>query len=253
MTKLIEYGYNRKMNLNNSNNQTDIDEIRYLIVKFQVDGTLRFLSHSQMLSVFQRAIIRADINPQYSQGFNPRPKVSLSLPRPVGVASDDEVLVVPINVSPESIYDFAGYSGDNQNQSYVNNSSKILSAQLPQGCKLKEVKVVREKPHFQECYASYVFTISQEEMNKNIEKRINSLLSSESLVIERSINTKNTSKKIDVRGFLFSIIKEQNSIIVRCKIGLTGSIRVQEIMELLELNMGQLVCPIKRTDVQWLG
>ncbi|MBN2590606.1 MAG: DUF2344 domain-containing protein [Sedimentisphaerales bacterium] len=240
------------MNSNNSNNQADINEIRYLIIKFQIEGTLRFLSHSQTLSVFQRAVIRSGINPHYSQGFNPRPKISLPLPRPVGVKSDDELLVMPISIFPESIYEFTGYSDDNQNQSYTSDCLKNLSAQLPEGFILKEVRVVRDKPHFQECYASYIFTISPEEINKNIEKRINSLLTNESLVIERSINKKNISKKIDVRGFLFSIMTEQNSIIVRCKISSAGSIRIQEIMELLELDAEKLVCPIKRTNVQWL-
>lgn len=240
------------MSTNNSNNQADINESRYLVVKFQIDGTLRFLSHSQALSVFQRAVIRSGINTQYSQGFNPRPKISLPLPRPVGVESDDELLVMPISIESESIYGFTGYSDDNQNQSYINDCLHHLSAQLPENCKLQKAEIVREKPHFQTCYASYVFTISPQEINENLQKRINSLLTNESLVIERSINTKNISKKIDIRGFLYSIIIEQNSIIVRCKIGTEGSIRIQEIMELLDLNMEKLVCPIKRTNVQWL-
>ncbi len=240
------------MNLNNSNNQADINDIRYFVVKFQIDGTLRFLSHSQTLSVFQRAVIRSGINAQYSQGFNPRPKISLPLPRPVGVESDDELLVMPISIDSESIYGFTGYSDDNQNQSYINDCLHHLSTQLPENCTLQQAEIVREKPHFQTCYASYFFTISPQEINENLLKRINNLLTNESLVIERSINTTNTSKKIDIRGFLNSIIIEQNSIIVRCKIGTAGSIRIQEIMELLELNMEKLVCPIKRTNVQWL-
>jgi uncharacterized protein (DUF2344 family) len=240
------------MNNDDSNKQQEINETRYLVAKFQIDGILRFLSHSQTLSMFQRAVIRADISPQYSQGFNPRPKISLPLPRPLGIESDDEVMVMPISLDSKSIYEFTGYSDDEQNQTYTNECFKKLSSQLPEGCILKEVNVVREKPHFLSCYASYIFTVSLEKLNKNLEKKINSLLDNESLVIERSINKKNTFKKIDVRGFLFSIITEQNSIIVRCKIDTKGSIRVQEIMDLLELDTEMLVYPIKRTNVQWL-
>jgi uncharacterized protein (DUF2344 family) len=240
------------MNIDDSNKQPDINEIRYLIVKFQIGGTLRFLSHSQTLSLFHRAVIRAGINPHYSQGFNPRPKISLPLPRPVGIESDDEVLVMPVNIDSESVYEFTGYADDNQNKSYSNDCLQKLSAELPEGCKLHKLEIVREKPHFQSCYASYVFSIHQEEMSENVQKRINSLLDNESLVIERSIKKKNTSKKIDVRGFLISIIVEEDSIIVRCEINTKGSIRVQEVMELLELDTEMLVCPIKRTNVQWL-
>jgi len=240
------------MNNDDSNKQPEINETRYLIANFQIGGILRFLSHSQTLSMFQRAVIRADINPQYSQGFNPRPKISLPLPRPLGIESDDEVMVMPISIDSESIYEFTGYTEEKQNQAYINDCFEKLSSQLPEGCVLKEVGVVREKPHFLSCYANYIFTISPEKMDENVKKRINSLLDNESLVIERSINKKNTTKKIDVRSFLFSIITEQNSIIVRCKIDTQGSIRVQEIMDLLELDTEMLVCPIQRTNVQWL-
>jgi uncharacterized protein (DUF2344 family) len=240
------------MNIDDSNKQPDINEIRYLIVKFQIGGTLRFLSHSQTLSLFHRAVIRAGINPHYSQGFNPRPKISLPLPRPVGIESDDEVLVMPVNIDSESVYEFTGYADDNQNKAYANDCLQKLSAELPEGCKLHKLEMVREKPHFQSCYTSYVFSIQQEEMSENVQKRINSLLDNESLVIERSIKKKNTSKKIDVRDFLISIIVEEDSIIVRCEINTKGSIRVQEVMELLELDTEMLVCPIKRTNVQWL-
>ena len=240
------------MNSNNSNNQTDIEEIRYLIVSFLIEGSLRFLSHSQTLSLFQRAIIRSGINPQYSKGFNPRPKISLPLPRPLGVESDDEILVMPISIEPERIYEFIGDSVEISGHDYVTNCFKSLSAELPEGCKLKDAKIVREKPHFIDCHANYIFTIPEKEINENLQKKINSVLANESLVIERSINNKNITKKIDVRGFLSSIIIEQNSIIARCKIGSAGSIRIQEIMELLGLNAENLVCPIKRTNVQWL-
>lgn len=188
-----------------------------------------------MLSVFQRAAVRAGINPRYSKGFNPRPKISLPLPRPVGVESDDELLIMALddNPPPETVV------------------SDSLAAQLPQGCELQSANIVREKPSFQPSSAVYIFTVKQKYMDENLKNRINNVLNSESLVIERSINTKHEAKKIDVRDFLISIITEQNCIIVKCKISPEGSVRIQEIMQLLELDMEMLACPIKRTNVQW--
>jgi hypothetical protein len=249
------------MDLNENKKQQE-NETVYLIIKFEISGTLRFLSHSQMLSLFQRAIVRAGITPQYSMGFNPRPKVQLPLPRPVGVESDNELLVIGVmsQASPEGMPkvlpsrnedEMIAKRGrdalDTMSQEYFN----CLSAQIPDGCKLQSVDMVREKPHFQPYEFSYIFTIRPQYFDKNLQNRINSVITSESLFVERSIDTKNLIKKIDIRGFLVSIMTEQNCIIVQCKFSEAGSIRIQEIMDLLELDMEMLACPIKRTNVQW--
>jgi hypothetical protein len=38
---------------------------------------------------------------------------------------------------------------------------------------------------------------------------------------------------------------------VECEISLAGSVRVEEILELLGLDVEKLGRPIERTDVQW--
>lgn len=213
-----------------------------------------------MLSLFQRASIRAGINPQYSHGFNPRPKISLPLPRPVGVESDDELLMIAVCVESEL---------NDPYETYEILFLKNLSSQLPDGCELQSINIVREKPSFQPCCASYIFTLHQEYLNEKLENRINSILSSKSLVVSRSIDNKgrprngpaatehepggSVAKKIDLRDFLISIITEHNSIIVKYKISSAGTIRIQEIMQLLELETEMFAHPIKRTNVQWQG
>ena len=82
--------------------------------------------------------------------------------------------------------------------------------------------------------------------------KIKHLLANESISIQRRSGEKGTkSKNLDIRGFLKSINTEGNDIIVDCRITPAGSVRVEEIMELLELNTGMLETPIKRTGVQW--
>jgi radical SAM-linked protein len=66
-------------------------------IRFAVEGDLRFLSHHDMMRAFERMLARADLPVRFSQGFNPRPVISLASPRPVGVASDDELLVVSMD------------------------------------------------------------------------------------------------------------------------------------------------------------
>jgi len=62
-----------------------------------VDGDLRFLSHHDLMRAIERQAVRAKIPLRYSQGFNPRPALSLVLPRPVGLASREDVLAITLD------------------------------------------------------------------------------------------------------------------------------------------------------------
>jgi len=127
-----------------------------------------------------------------------------------------------------------------------------LSKQLPEGCELLSVNVAQPGTSFWPCSATYVLTVQQEYLNEQLNDTIERLLASESISVQRQIDKrKSRIKNIDVRAFLESIELEQNSIIVECKISSAGSIRVDEILELLELDAEKLASPIKRTNVKW--
>jgi len=49
----------------------------------------------------ERAARRACLRLRYSQGFNPRPRLSLVCPRPVGVATRDDLLVLSLDASAD--------------------------------------------------------------------------------------------------------------------------------------------------------
>jgi len=214
-----------------------------------IGGNLRFLSHAQMLRLFQRACVRAGIEIQYSQGFNPRPRLSLPLPRPVGVASDDELLCLRVHKSTSA----------QEHKCISAQVHKSISAQVPEGCELLSVNVAKAGASFQPCSVTYVLAVRKEYLNEELKATIKRLLASESLILERQIGRKKSRienqesriKNIDVRGFLKSIELDGNSIIVECKISLAGSIRVEEILKLLELDVEKLASPIRRTSVQW--
>jgi len=61
-----------------------------------VYGDLRFASHHDMMRVVERTLLRADLPLRYSQGFSPRVILSLSFPRPVGVATKRDLLVIAL-------------------------------------------------------------------------------------------------------------------------------------------------------------
>ncbi len=224
-------------------------EIILLVLKFRIGGSLRFLSHAQTLRVLQRACVRAGLKIQYSRGFNPRPKLSLPLPRPVGVASDDELLCLRVHKSTDA----------QEHKCISEQVYKGVSAQLPEGCELLSVNVAKAGASFQPCSATYVLKVRKEYLNEELKATIESLMASESLNIQRQTGARDSRlktqdsrvKNVDVRGFLKSIELGRNSIIVECEISPAGSIRVDEIVKLLNLDVEQLASPIKRTRVQW--
>jgi radical SAM family uncharacterized protein/radical SAM-linked protein len=58
--------------------------------RFAVTGALRFLSHLETVRVFTRALRRARLPVQYSQGFHPQPMLAFATALPVGVESTSE-------------------------------------------------------------------------------------------------------------------------------------------------------------------
>ena len=59
---------------------------------FEKAGNARYISHLDLMRVFQRAFKRAGLPLTHTQGFNPRASVSIALPLSLGVESRCELL-----------------------------------------------------------------------------------------------------------------------------------------------------------------
>ena len=73
---------------------------------FKKTGKAIWISHLDLMRVFQRAFQRAGFHLTHTQGYNPRPSVSIALPMSVGVESQCELLdfdLDGLSVSDEEI------------------------------------------------------------------------------------------------------------------------------------------------------
>jgi radical SAM-linked protein len=212
-----------------------------VLIKFKVRGNPRFLSHTEMLRLFQRACVRAGIKVLYSEGFNPHLKLSLPLPKSVGIEVDDDLLCLLMEIN----------AGERESN-LCTLVKKRLSMQLPDGFELLKVETAKAGTSIQPCQAVYLLAVRKEFLDEKLKNRIKRLLVSERLNLRRRIGPENSGfKNVDVRTFLKSIEFNDTDIAVECKIRPDGSIRVNEILELLELKYGMLSAPIRRTTVQW--
>lgn len=69
---------------------------------FEKTGNAVWISHLDLMRVFQRAFKRAGLPLTHTQGFNPRPSVSIALPLSVGIESNCELLDFDLDGEPVS-------------------------------------------------------------------------------------------------------------------------------------------------------
>lgn len=62
------------------------------VIKFTKHGSIKYISHLDLLRLFKRTFKRLDIKLSYSQGFNPHPKMGFAQPLSLGYESNGELL-----------------------------------------------------------------------------------------------------------------------------------------------------------------
>ena len=70
---------------------------------FEKTGTAVYISHLDLMRLFQRAFKRAGLSLTHSHGFNPRPSVSIAMPMSLGMESQCELLDFDLEKRPESL------------------------------------------------------------------------------------------------------------------------------------------------------
>jgi len=81
-----------------------MDALRVL-VRFAKEGDARWLSHRDLMRLFERALRRAGLPVRMTQGFNPHPKLSIAAALPLGLEACDEALEMEFDpaVSPDDV------------------------------------------------------------------------------------------------------------------------------------------------------
>lgn len=77
-----------------------------LRMRFEKNGNGIWISHLDLMRVFQRAFRRAGLSVRHTQGFNPHAFVSIALPLSVGMSSRCEILEFELDgpeVSPDTL------------------------------------------------------------------------------------------------------------------------------------------------------
>ena len=134
-----------------------------LRIRFCRGQEVKFISHLDIMRLWQRALHRARVSLAYSEGFSPHPRMSLAAPLPVGVTSEAELMDIVGTkwVSPHWF-------------------TSVVSQQLPPGIEILQVyQIALAMPSLQSQvhYAEYRVEVETEKGRRDIESAVTSLLS----------------------------------------------------------------------------
>lgn len=204
-----------------------------------MQGRLAYLSHQETLTMLQRALLRGGIPIAFSGGFNPRPRLSVPLPRSVGTQSVTERFCAVLSTE-EPIHEAV--------------MATHLAEQLPAGCDLLAVQCVEGKQSFHPAGVRYLFTLS-DHFDENRQRRLMecraALEAGQCIEVRRYRAKKKIQQPFDISPFVEALSFAENRIEIFCRVGQEGSARIDELMQWLCIEANEFKEPVKRTEIQW--
>ena len=172
-------------------------------ILFEKSGNGIWISHLDLMRVFQRAFRRAGLLIKHTQGFNPHAFVSLALPLSVGTASRCEILDFDL---PDDSVDLAALPG-------------LLNEKLPDGIHCLEAyeggKKLRELAFLQvQVELEYDNGVPQ-----GAKTEIEDLFARESLLVEKK--SKNGMVEQDIRPMICNLTvseRDENTLVLDARI-----------------------------------
>ncbi len=79
---------------NRGKNDLDTPKALYARLAYSRTDAARYFGHLELVTIFSRAVRRADIPVAFSKGFHPKPKISFHDPLPVGTESESEIFYI---------------------------------------------------------------------------------------------------------------------------------------------------------------
>ncbi len=196
-----------------------------LRIKFGRGVEVKFISHLDIIRLWQRAIRRAGIELAYSEGFNPHPRISLAAPLALGVTSEAELMDV-YTASFISQHSFAD----------------CIGRQLPSGMDIIQVHhIATTLPSLQAQmrFAEYIVEVESAEEEDWLKQEIASLLAKAELPWQHQRDT--GPHKYDLRQLIDELWlagskNSRASIGMRLRCSSEGSGRPEQVVKALGLG-----------------
>lgn len=207
-----------------------------LRIRFSRGEQLKYISHLDLLRLWQRALNRAGIGLAYSEGFNPHPRMSLAAPLALGITSEAELMDIVLDKwsSPHAF-------------------TAAITRQLPPGIDVLQVAgIAMTLPSLQSqvSFSEYYVKINTNRTRGEIEASIAFLLGKDTLPWQHQRDT--GPRRYDLRKLIddLQIIDFQNGAVtigMKLRCDSTGSGRPEQVA--LALGFTDYPSSIHRTKL----
>ncbi|MGE0480783.1 MAG: TIGR03936 family radical SAM-associated protein [Phycisphaerae bacterium] len=208
-------------------------EVRIAVAaRYSVLGDLRFLAHHDELRMLSRALVRARWPLWFSRGFNPKPRLSLPVPRSVGMESTCQFAVLALREDAPCA-----------------ELSERLAAVLPTGAPLHEV--LNPAPAWLRTprAAAYEVTLPPQAVD-GLDGAIAELLARPELHVERTFGPKKPPRRIEIRRFVEELTLADGVLRMVLRYSQDSTARPAEILTALALGpLEHLV--VRRVALAW--
>ncbi|HEY7154338.1 MAG TPA: TIGR03936 family radical SAM-associated protein [Gemmataceae bacterium] len=161
------------------------DKVR---IRFRKGGSLRLLSHHDLMRTFERLLRRAEVPFHRSQGFHPKPRLIFALSLPLGVVGREEVVELELDqVLP------------------VEDLHARLARQAPPGLEILSVRRINPKVNAQVCRLAYALPVPANRL-PDLRPRVADVLAAREWWIERHRpHSRQAGRRLDVRSSLVDL------------------------------------------------
>lgn len=189
-------------------------------VRFTKTGRTRFLSHHDLMRLFERALRRTGLELRMTEGYNPHPVLAFPTALGLGIESLDEILEFELTrwTAPKQI-------------------EKLLGEQLPEGMTVASVDAFDRK---QRSYVSYVeYEASCPGQGEGLVERLRAFLALKECPIER-VSDKG-SKTVEIRQYVMALESEGETVYLRVRITDQGTAKPEEVLRASGLRVDETV------------
>jgi radical SAM-linked protein len=192
-------------------------------IRFRKSGTLRLLSHHDLMRTSERLLRRADLPFHRSQGFHPKPRLIFALSLPLGVVGCEEVVELELDrVLP------------------LDEIQTRLARQTPPGLDIVSVRQIPLQATAQVRRLTYAVRVPAERLPGLTPRIAEALAAGECWVDRHRPHSGQPGRRLDIRPFLadLRLHAEEESAILEMVLLLTpaGTARPEEVLGLLGLQ-----------------
>lgn len=195
-------------------------------VRFEKRDALRFISHHDLMRVFELALRRSGLKVAFTQGFNPHPRLSFAVALPLGVESLDEIVDIDLVHDAEPLEPAL--------------LVQQLGAQMPPGLKLLRALIATGRPRV--VAADY-----ECDLPADVREKLQTFLASPSHAYTRSRGEDKPPRRFDARALTLGAGIEGRKLHMRLRTGGEGGMKPADLLTLLGLDATGILVTKTRT------